>query len=666
MAAANIYNQIANSTITYNEFSQYGGTSAYQGYFILTANNGYYFPDVSDTAVNVTANTQYKVLYGNNYPVGLSYVSETRDNNGNCIAIRFSSRGYQVSESIFANTWNLSGLITPLIQPIEVTLNVNNVYCSISGVPSNVYTDTILNITATARNNYKFFNTPVLTFTDTNNNPISINATLSNNNTVASFSNIDLSQYDLNENSVLTITATAENTALNFNEVLQNCTLVLTPSEIYKNTTNAVIQVNANTNYLFLAAPYLTFTDTNNVTHTINFIIGYSQKYATANVDFSQYSLTDGQTITVNATATGETPTDTITLETDLQNCTISGVPQYIYTDTILNLTITANTDYNFTVAPQIYFLDTLGIGNVINATLSNNNTVANFSNIDLSQYDLDENSVLELTAIANAITPYIEKYGTINVYKVTENNLKDFAQLRFFKEKEGSTDVDGGYFENIDLGKFVHSIKRFYCNIGNTLNAVLKCGNYNTNIQVQTPENDNITLNCGSVTLPYKNNDITDYQTEINLFLPFVGFVSLNNDYLGKTFTLQYICNLITANTIIKLISDGVTYEFYECNLANDIIYKQSETPFNISTFGNVDFNLQVLKGLTPFVIIKYFETENNKLYNNENKRLQINNIIGFAQVTEITNFVNDFITLTEYELVLSELENGVFVLEV
>lgn len=574
----------------------------------------------------------------------------------------------RIDNSVFNLDWALEATLEAVARTL--TINQNLTECSISGLPSVVYDNSVLNLTLTANTGYEFKTTPVLTFNkvviNPQGNPTNTeNFTVSNDKLTATLQ-IDLSQYDLNYIDVcdtLTITATAESNikTVPITKNLSNCT-TNAPTNITGDMTTVNIICTANNNYEFDTAPTIIFYDNNNVAlHSFTFNVLASKLSANVTFDVSQFN--DFENVeSIVLTATAAAVAQIVDVQTNIQNAVLNGLPADVYTDTILNLTVTANNGYEFTTVPNIFFIDGNGNPQFAYFTRSADNLTGTIT-VNLGDYVLQSGQEITINANATAITPYVEKYGTINVYKVTENNLKDFAQLRFFKEKEGVTDVAGGYFENIDLGKFVHSIKRFYCNIGNTLNAVLKCGNYNTNIQVQTPENDNITLNCGSVTLPYKNNDITDYQTEINLFLPFVGFVSLNSDYLGKTFTLQYVCNLITANTIIKLISDGVTYEFYECNLANDIIYKQSETPLNISTFGNVDFNLQVLKGLTPFVIIKYFETENNNLYNNENKRLQINNIVGFAKLTEITNFVNDFITQTEYNLLMSELENGVFV---
>lgn len=645
----------------------------------------------------------------------------------------------------------------------EITFNVNNTNCVVSGLPSNVYIDTVLNITATATTNKKFFAAPTITGTDTNGNPIAINAVLSNNDTVATFANVDLSQYSLDANTVLTLTATAQDTALNFVGTLVNCTLSTTPENVYKTTSNAVIRVDATGDNLFTDVPYLTFTDANNVSHTINFVIAYSQKFATANVDFTQYSLTDAQTINVYATASGEI-VRTLTVTQNLVNCTISGLPSPLQTNSQLNVVLTAAQNCVFNAAPEIvfneYVLDNNGnLVNTIPFTLSNSNTVATL-NADLSQFDLEyddnictavtingtasgtpppslnldvetslqnatisglpqtvtENTVLQLTATANtgyqfntppqingydangnifaenftvandkltatitfncgliefdstnhtinivasadAITPYIEKYGTINVYKVTTNDLAAFAAQRFFKEKLNPSDTSG-YFQLIDLGDFVVSVKRFYCAVNDTLSAVLKCGNYNTNINVQTPQNDNLTVDCGTVAIPMHNNSNVDYDSEIKCFIPFVGYVNIPSEYCGKTIALQYAVNLITGDCLAKLTCNGIVIDFVECTISNEIVYKTNKEN---NFVGNAEFNLQVLKGLQPFISVKYYSDENKHLYNADCVRVSLNSVIGFAQITELTNFASANITENEKSLLNSLLSNGV-----
>lgn len=667
MAKAKINNHIANSTITLNGFSQRGGTSAYQGYFILTANNGYYFPDVSDTAVDVTANTQYKVTYGNrNYSVGLSYVSETRDSNGNCIAIRFSSRGYEVSESIFENTWNLSGLIKSLVEPTEITVIQNLQNCTISGLPSTVTDKSNLQLTLTAASGYTFEQTPVLTFKelvlDNNGNAIqNLNFVVTNDKLTATLS-VDLSTYDLNYINLcdtITITATAESNIkiVPITTNLNNCT-TNAPTNITGNMTTVNINCTANENYEFNTAPTIIFYDSNNVAlHSFTFNVLSSKSSANVTFDVSQFN--DFENVeSIVLTATAAAVVHVVDVQTNIQNAVLNGLPSDVYADSVLNLTVTANNGYKFDTVPNVYILDGDGNPNIAYFTLATDKLSGTIT-LDLGNYIDMQSGHVTITANAAAITPYVDKYGTINVYKVTTQNLSDFAALRFIKEKENPSDTSG-YFQLIDLGDYVVSVKRFYCPIIDVLTAYIKAGNYNTNIQAETPQNDNFVIDCGTVTIPNKNNSITDYQTDIKIFLPFVGFVSVPSDYVGKTLTLKYKVNIITGDSLALLTCNGIEVDFIQCTVSNDIIFKTNkENVFG----GNAEFNLQVLKGLQPYAVIKYFTDENKQIYNADCKRVLLSEINGYFVVSELTNFTAN-ITETENQMLVNELANGVIIL--
>ena len=429
--------------------------------------------------------------------------------------------------------------------------------------------------------------------------------------------------------------------------------------------TNLQLTATAANGYEFNAAPYIEFDETildgnGNPITRLNFTVSNDKLTASVSIDLADCNLdyiNQCTALNIVAVAAEIAPIQTeIDLETSLQNATISGIPQTVYTDTVLNLTATANTDYEFNSAPYIYGIDANGNPISLPFTVASNKLTATIT-ADLSLYALNSLSVLTVYASADAITPYVEKYGTINLYKVTTNDLAAFAAQRFFKEKLNASDTSG-YFQLIDLGDFVVSVKRFYCAVNDTLSAVLKCGNYNTNITVETPQNDNLTVDCGTVAIPMHNNSNVDFDSEIKCFVPFVGFVSIPSDYCGKTIALQYIVNLVNGDCVAKLTCNGIDIDFVQCSISNDIIYKTNKEN---NFVGNAEFNLQVLKGLQPFISVKYYTDANAQIYNADCVRVSLNSVIGYAQITELTNFAAANITETEKNTLIASLANGV-----
>lgn len=433
--------------------------------------------------------------------------------------------------------------------------------------------------------------------------------------------------------------------------------------------TNLQLTATAANGYEFNAAPYIEFDEMildggGNPLTVLNFTVSNDKLTATVSINLANCNLnyinqcTALNIVAVAAEIAPTPPPQTeIDLETSLQNCTVDGVPQTVYTDTVLNLTATANTDYEFNNAPYIYGIDTNGNPISLPFTVAANKLTATIT-ADLSLYALNSQSVLTVYANADAITPYVEKYGTINIYKVTTQNLADFAAVRFKKEKDTPSDTSG-FFQLIDLGDYVVSVKRFYCPITDVLTAYIKAGNYNTNIQAETPQNDNFVIDCGTVAIPMPNNSITDYQnTEIRVFLPFVGFVSVPSDYVGKTIALAYRVNIVNGDCVAVLTCNGIEIDFVQCTISNDIIFKTNkENKFS----GNAEFNLQVLKGLQPYAVVKTVTDENKQLYNSDCVRVSLNTVIGYAQITELTNFAAANITETEKSTLIATLASGV-----
>ena len=548
-------------------------------------------------------------------------------------------------------TITLTGVFGDMSQTI--TVNKSETHATFTGVPQTVYAQSVLDLTATAANGYEFTTAPTLNYTDSNNVAQSVNFTVAANKLTATL-NIDLSTLDI-ANDTINLTAAATEKVyqqITVTTTETNCSVSGLPSNVYENTVLNLTATAAN-DYEFTTAPTFNYTDSNNVAQSVNFTVAANGKTATLNLNLTTLNF-GTTTATITATAAAVVY-PTITVNVSETNAAVSGVPSPTYINSVLNLTATANTGYEFETAPQLNYVDQNGTYQVFNFTVAQNKLTATLT-LDLSTLDLTNVSSLNVSATAAAVVPQIEKYGTINVYNVTTNNLKDFALQRFFKMENGAQT----YFENIDLGNFVHSVKRFYCSIGTTTPEVLKCGNYNTQIAVQTPLNDTVSLNCGSVAIPHKSNDITDFDSDIKIFIPFFGFYSLPVDYVGKTITLTYTVNLVTANAVAFLSLDGNIFDCLECNISSDVVYKTNTENFN----NTPDFNMNVLKGLTPYVLLKYYVSENKKIYNNSCLRGVLSSYVGYLQITELTNFADNNITETEKTMLLNELENGVIIL--
>lgn len=640
------------------------GQFIYSGTAVFAADSGFSFVTPTLSSNNYT-NYNIKVTRSDGSTFNIkskSYCSFTLLSNGN---LKFTlNEAAKINSTNFNLPWTLETTLEEVARTL--TVNQNLTECTLSGLPSVVNDNSVLNLTLTANTGYEFKTTPVLTFNkvviNPQGNPTNTeNFTVSNDKLTATLQ-IDLSQYNLNYIDLcdtLTITATAESNikSVPITKNLTNCT-TNAPTNITGDMTTVNINCTANENYEFDTAPTIIFYDSNNVAlHSFTFNVLSTKLSANVTFDVSQFN--DFENVeSIVLTATAAAVVQVVDVQTNIQNAVLNGLPTDVYADTVLNLTVTANNGYEFKTVPNVFMIDGNGNPQIEYFTLASDKLSGTIT-VNLSDYVNMQRGHITITANAVAITPYVDKYGTINVYKVTTQNLSDFAALRFIKEKENPTDTSG-FFQLVDLGDYVVSVKRFYCPIIDVLTAYIKAGNYNTNIQAETPQNDNFVIDCGTVTIPNKNNSITDYQTLIKIFLPFVGFVSVPSDYVGKTLTLKYKVNIITGDSLALLTCNGIEVDFIQCTVSNDIIFKTNkENVFG----GNAEFNLQVLKGLQPYAVIKYFSDENKQIYNADCKRVLLSEISGYFVVSELTNFTAN-ITETENQMLLNELSNGVIIL--
>lgn len=440
---------------------------------------------------------------------------------------------------------------------------------------------------------------------------------------------------------------------LELRETLTNANLTsVSPDMVFADSV-VNVQLKANENFYFAETPYLRISGT---AHDFTLIDNYT---AEISLDFSTISIPDNvDYFTILATAEIEViPPKIVNIHENLTNSIVSSVsPETIYDDSIFTIIVNANDGYYFDQTPKIeitYF----GGSQEIEFVLLDNYTAKII--VNLPELGLIDVTDIYINAFAEVETTYERNYGAINVYHVDTDNLKDWAEKRFFTFLD-STNV----LNYIDLGKYVISLKRVFIPVGAEIETPLCCGNYNTEINVKTPVNDLVNINFGEIVLPNYNNDIADFQSEINIFLPFVGFRNIPNEFITKSINLQYDINIISGVGYAKLFVDGIMFDSYECNICADVIYKSAETLLQNTTIGTPNFRTPQLNGLQPYIIYKWFTTANEHIYNNNSKREVIANISGFAKLEEVTNFISDSITKSEKDLLFSLLADGVIIL--
>lgn len=394
----------------------------------------------------------------------------------------------------------------------------------------------------------------------------------------------------------------------------------------------------------------------------------YTNKAGTATkTPFVVQDLEYGQQATL--TVTGIDPTKPVTLTgsydsvievaTNLSNCTANeDLPQYVKDGETVNVTLTANDGTEFDTeksTPQFYYENASGYPQTQDLTISSDKKTATGS------IQVNTNwSDIAVIGSAYPVAVVGEQYGAINVYLVTLDELAEFSKKRFFKETGTDPSTSAPIYENIDLGAYVNKIRRIYTNIGASSTDVIRCGNYNTGVSCHQPSEDKITLDFGTAVVPAHNEDNTDYESEIQIFLPFAGFVNLNNDYAGKTIALQYVINVVTGNGVALLSCNGVIFQVEETEPSSEIIHLSPST--QVKTVGGDDWNEMLYYGLEPYIYCKWYESASEGR-NTDRQTGILGDFRGFNVFDDVTPIHTAEMLAEEQEMIYTALSDGVYI---
>ena len=169
-----------------------------------------------------------------------------------------------------------------------------------------------------------------------------------------------------------------------------------------------------------------------------------------------------------------------------------------------------------------------------------------------------------------------ISTSGMYNVYQIYENQLSGFASQLYH------TTTPTPYEGSEILEKINNTIEKLHYSVvdlvrGNLKDFVIDChivpvmpttsareniqiGGYTIDNLAHPITSDYVTINCGTIKVDSCYDGFEDYQTEYKLYLPFIGFVDLNPNYVANNYlTLKYRFNVIDGSCIAFLSSSIV-----------------------------------------------------------------------------------------------------------
>lgn len=611
------------------------------------------------TVITATANPGYKFTGASDIVISHPYFgtpSVSLSENGTVMTATLYAVWYANAKPYsLMNGWMLSGNLTftvtaePQITSGNLLVVESSENCVVSGVPDSgvVNTGESVTITATANEGYYFNGRPYIRYVGTDGTEDKLFMSRSTDNLSATVTQV-FSEIAQNATTAYIVCNAVAIPLQENNVTVQtqvNCT-VSAPDTYTENDTFSATAT-PNDGYQFDTAPTVSFGET-----VLNFTVDNETGVATFNQVLQ--NVPEDATILINATAT-LIPPKTYPIVVSTVNCTVSGVPAgNVYTEgETLNLVLTANEGYYFDVPPQIKFYAPGSVEGHRDFTIDPaNDTRATFNGV---LPELMDGRNVTIYAVAAAKTVYTDKYGSINVYNVTIDELTQFAEERFF-----TVEGESGTQQEVDLGNYVSKLFRLYCDIGETTDSTLKVGNFNlSNINVKVPVNDTFTVDCGTLTVNGKNGTSNDFNGELQIMLPFIGFQTINIDKaLNNPLHLYYKINLVTGESVAILEINSIPAYYWDCKACQEILYLSHVQ----ETFSDYEFKSKFLYGFLPFIVYKYNTDFNNSPVNSDAVREKVLNCVGYFEMTETTPFNAPNMNETERAKIIELLNSGVF----
>lgn len=611
------------------------------------------------TVITATANPGYKFTGASDIVISHPYFgapSVSLSENDTVMTATLYAVWYANAKPYsLMNGWMLSGNLTftvtaePQITSGNLLVVESSENCVVSGVPDGgiVNTGESVTITATANEGYYFNGRPYIRYVGTDGTEDKLFMSRSADNLSATVTQV-FSEIAQNATTAYIVCNAIAIPLQENNVTVQtqvNCT-VSAPDTYTENDTFSATAT-PNDGYQFDTAPTVSFGET-----VLNFTVDNETGVATFNQVLQ--NVPKDATILINATAT-LIPPKTYPIVISTVNCSVTGVPAgNVYTEgETLNLVLTTNEGYYFDVPPQIKFYAPGSVEGHRDFTIDpENDARATFNGV---LPELMDGRNVTIYAVAAAKTVYTDKYGSINVYNVTIDELTQFAEERFF-----TVEGESGTQQEVDLGNYVSKLFRLYCDIGETTDSTLKVGNFNlSNINVQVPINDTFTVDCGTLTVNGKNGTANDFNGELQIMLPFIGFQTINIDKaLNNPLHLYYKINLVTGESVAILEINSIPAYYWDCKACQEILYLSHVQ----ENFSDYEFKSKFLYGFVPFIVYKYNTDFNTSPVNSDAVREKVLNCVGYFEMTETTPFNAPNMNETERAKIIELLNSGVF----
>lgn len=346
-------------------------------------------------------------------------------------------------------------------------------------------------------------------------------------------------------------------------------------------------------------------------------------------------------------------------IDYSLSGCTPVAQPTYCFVGEPLTITLNADSGNQFDEPDKckITGYSTFAPLYIVPMTISEDKLTATGTiTPTVGSADRDDWYII-VEGVANPQTTPTKKYGFINAYVLNEQNLEDFATARFvqYTGDVGSTKEDPISY---DLGDYINRVKRFFFQVDKGSSSKLMCGNFMVDTTVYNLASDSKVLSFGSVEIPNVTQSTADYDTELNLFVPFIGLESLPVDLIGSTVSLEMRVNLLGGGGVYVMTCDDRIVWTKEVEPCTDVLFRTQKQ--EIQVLGGSKFDSTYLMGLTPYIVLQKKTITSTGVETASSRLTKVKDVSGFTKMVNVkfadtTNMLTD-----DVNTIINILRNG------
>lgn len=545
-------------------------------------------------------------------------------------------------------TFSISATGTP-VDPLTVTNNVAHTTYKTEVQGNNT------KITLTCDSGYTFDGVPTVTYGADPEDPFSEsnteNMTVSGNVatfTLATDSYGGFATLDGNTKASEPPTPTEPTVTNNITDATESHTVDV--SSVTVNLSSKKVMLNVSCAYV------ATDGSNKNVPVTVNVVINdvADTDTATSNASVTLPDVDFNHPIVI----TGETK-QAMRIDYNLSGCTPVTKPTYCFVGEPLTITLSADSGNQFDEPGKCTLTgySTTATSYIVPMTISEDKLTATGTiTPTVGSEDRDDFYII-VDGVANPQTTPTKKYGFINAYVLNEQNLEDFATTRFvpYTGDSASTKEDPISY---DLGDYVNRVKRFFFPVEKGSTSKLMCGNFMVDTTVYNLDSDTKVISFGSVEIPNVTQSTADYDTELNLFVPFIGLETLPVDLIGCTVALEMRVNLLGGGGVYVMTCDDRIVWTKEVEPCTDVLFRTQKQ--EIQVLGGSKFDSTYLMGLTPYIVLQKKTITSTGVETASSRLTKVKDVVGFTKLVNVKFEDTSNMLMDDVNTIINILRNG------